>query len=262
MPWLKKLNKGHIHPGLVRVMERVLAKLEAANRPFKVYSGLRTFKEQNELYAQGRTKGTMGVVITKAKGGQSMHNYGLAVDLAPLNLLTEDPDDLWWPNPDQREGQVWTDLHHALHLAIRDIVLEDKLDDGLEYEWGGRWKFRDVPHCQVRTTLAELYAGHYPYCADVEWLVMAHTTFLFDTPWMNRRVQHLLNMQSYDAGAVDGVFGRQSTAAMNKFQRDQHLGDGTLEGPGLNRPLVERLVRLHQAAMSTLRGTLPEDLVG
>lgn len=34
------------------------------------------------LYAQGRT--TPGKIVTNAKPGQSAHNFGLAVDLAPL----------------------------------------------------------------------------------------------------------------------------------------------------------------------------------
>jgi len=40
---------------------------------------LRTFAEQDNLYAQGRTK--PGPVVTYAKGGQSYHNYGLAIDI-------------------------------------------------------------------------------------------------------------------------------------------------------------------------------------
>lgn len=43
---------------------------------------LRTIAEQNELYAQGRTK--KGTVVTNAKGGQSIHNYGLAFDIVLL----------------------------------------------------------------------------------------------------------------------------------------------------------------------------------
>lgn len=44
---------------------------------------LRTFQEQDALYAQGRTKlydtnGKKLGIVTKAKGGQSIHNYGLA----------------------------------------------------------------------------------------------------------------------------------------------------------------------------------------
>ena len=43
---------------------------------------LRTIKEQNDLYAQGRTK--PGKIVTNAKGGQSYHNYGLAIDIVLL----------------------------------------------------------------------------------------------------------------------------------------------------------------------------------
>ena len=43
---------------------------------------LRTIKEQDELYAQGRTK--PGKKVTNAKGGQSIHNYGLAFDIVLL----------------------------------------------------------------------------------------------------------------------------------------------------------------------------------
>lgn len=43
---------------------------------------LRTNKEQDDLYAQGRTKA--GKKVTNAKGGQSIHNYGLAFDIVIL----------------------------------------------------------------------------------------------------------------------------------------------------------------------------------
>lgn len=45
----------------------------------KVLSGTRTYAEQDALYAQGRT--TPGDRVTKAKGGQSNHNFGLAIDI-------------------------------------------------------------------------------------------------------------------------------------------------------------------------------------
>lgn len=43
---------------------------------------LRTIAEQNAIYAQGRTK--PGKIVTNAKGGQSIHNYGLAFDIVLL----------------------------------------------------------------------------------------------------------------------------------------------------------------------------------
>ena len=54
--------------------------------------GRRTIAEQNALYAQGRT--ALGKVVTKAQGGQSAHNFGLAVDLVPVKN-----NDLWWDAP-------------------------------------------------------------------------------------------------------------------------------------------------------------------
>jgi peptidoglycan LD-endopeptidase CwlK len=44
----------------------------------QISQGMRTFAEQNRLYAQGRT--SPGSIITNARGGQSNHNFGLAVD--------------------------------------------------------------------------------------------------------------------------------------------------------------------------------------
>src|ERR1043165_556102 len=57
---------------------------------------LRTFEEQNALYAQGRTK--PGQIVTNAKGGQSYHNYGLAIDFALLIDKNGDgkPDEVSW----------------------------------------------------------------------------------------------------------------------------------------------------------------------
>jgi peptidoglycan L-alanyl-D-glutamate endopeptidase CwlK len=49
--------------------------------PF-ITEGIRSFKESDEDYAQGRTK--PGPIISYAKGGQSYHNYGLAVDFVIL----------------------------------------------------------------------------------------------------------------------------------------------------------------------------------
>src|SRR5690349_7601657 len=46
-----------------------------------VVQGLRTWAQQQAIYDQGRTK--PGEIVTKAKPGQSYHNYGLAIDAVP-----------------------------------------------------------------------------------------------------------------------------------------------------------------------------------
>lgn len=243
MTWVKKINQKDIHPGLVNVINLTLDKLQRQGTPFKVYSGLRTFAEQDKLYAQGRTTG--GSIVTNARGGQSMHNYGLAVDLAPYNMLTEDPTDLWWPEPESRNGEIWYQLEKKLHEAAAEV--DASSPDNVEYEWGGRWKFRDVPHCQIKFTLSQLEKGEYPHCNDVFWLSRAHTTFLYGTDWMNKRVQYLLNMLSYNVGDVDGIFGSNTRKAMIQFQSDNSLDTVGV----ITKPTVDRLVRLHQKAIST-----------
>lgn len=49
-----------------------------------VYEGVRTSARQNELYAIGRTVQRSRKKVTNARGGQSMHQYGLAIDFGPL----------------------------------------------------------------------------------------------------------------------------------------------------------------------------------
>lgn len=46
-----------------------------------VSAGVRTWAEQNALYAQGRT--TPGKIVTNAQAGYSWHNFGCAVDCEP-----------------------------------------------------------------------------------------------------------------------------------------------------------------------------------
>ena len=90
-----------------------------------VTSGRRTIHEQNELYDQGRR--TPGDIVTKAKGGESPHNFGLAADLCPL----DSHGNPWWNAPDD----VWQVIHN---------LAEERgyLDSGYD------WKFCDRPHIE------------------------------------------------------------------------------------------------------------------
>jgi peptidoglycan LD-endopeptidase CwlK len=75
----------NLHP---KVRQDVIDTIDLVEAQFpktvaiRIVQGLRTIDEQNALYAQGRTK--PGPVVTKAVGGKSYHNYGLAIDFAIL----------------------------------------------------------------------------------------------------------------------------------------------------------------------------------
>lgn len=98
---------------------------------------LRTFDEQNELYAQGRTK--PGKVVTKARGGQSYHNYGLAVDI--VMLLDRDGNGTL-------EEASWDEHLDFDKDGISDWQEVVAIFKRYGWEWGGDWKFNDTPHFQ------------------------------------------------------------------------------------------------------------------
>ena len=106
---------------------------------------LRTFAEQDALFAQGRTK--PGGVVTNAKGGLSMHNYGLAVDI----VLILDGKTASWDVKGDFDGDGKSDWMEVVTIFKQH-----------GWEWGGDWKFYDAPHFQKTfgKSVRELLALH------------------------------------------------------------------------------------------------------
>jgi peptidoglycan L-alanyl-D-glutamate endopeptidase CwlK len=75
----KIIDKAHpkLRAELTKIIEEIQDKLTGSAK-IRLTQGLRTISYQNSLYAQGRT--VKDSIVTNAKGGQSNHNYGLAVD--------------------------------------------------------------------------------------------------------------------------------------------------------------------------------------
>lgn len=94
----------------------------------RILSGTRTYAEQNLLYAHGRN-GIPGPIITKAKGGQSNHNFGIAWDIGLFNVY----------------GTYITSDKEYRFFAEAVLPKMGSL------EWGGDWKsFKDYPHYQLK----------------------------------------------------------------------------------------------------------------
>lgn len=130
-----------LHPKVRAEVIQLIDKVEATlppNMAVRIVQGLRTIDEQNELYAQGRTK--PGNVVTNAKGGSSFHNYGLAIDFA---ILTDKDgngsfEDLSWDirKDNDKDG-------------IADWLEVVKVFEAAGWEWGGKWSsIKDYPHLQ------------------------------------------------------------------------------------------------------------------
>jgi len=73
-----------------QILEEASAKL-TGDYTLRFTHTLRTHAEQDKLYAQGRT--VKGSIVTNARGGQSYHNYGLAIDIC---LLSKDGTKVSW----------------------------------------------------------------------------------------------------------------------------------------------------------------------
>lgn len=90
-----------------------------------IYCTLRLDAEQDALYAIGRT--LPGRIVTNARGGESAHNYGLALDGAPLI-----------------HGRIAWDDHP--HWALYGKVA---MDCGLEWAGAPSYPFKEMPHVQL-----------------------------------------------------------------------------------------------------------------
>lgn len=128
-------NLNDLHPKVKNLAQAFIKECAQAGIDVLVTSTYRDHESQDALYAQGRT--AKGNKVTNAKGGQSFHNWKVAFDFVPIvnGKAIWDDTDLWY-----KCGR------------IAEMV-------GLE--WGGRWKFKDMPHCQFTggLTLAEFQSG-------------------------------------------------------------------------------------------------------
>lgn len=109
---------------------------QQAGIPIRATAGFRTCEAQNNLYAQGRTK--PGNIVTNAKCGDSLHNYGVAFDIC---FDSKTP-------------------------YVGDWEKVGKIGESLGLEWGGRWtKFPDRPHFQLLLgyTLKDFKSGNVDY---------------------------------------------------------------------------------------------------
>lgn len=69
-----------VHPSLLEVARRHIGQLQAEGIDARVISGYRSYAAQDALYARGRT--APGPRVTRARGGESYHNFGVAYDIA------------------------------------------------------------------------------------------------------------------------------------------------------------------------------------
>ena len=125
-----------LHPKLQEIIPNLIEKCEKQGISIKIGECLRTVKEQDELYAQGRTK--PGSIVTNAKGSNysSMHQWGVAFDF----YLDMDIDG---------DG---TKSDDAFNNSKKTFQKVGAIGKELGLEWGGDWRsIVDMPHFQLDT---------------------------------------------------------------------------------------------------------------
>lgn len=109
-----------VDPVLAEFVRAFVRELERRQLPFFVHELLRSRERQNALFKQG---------VTKARFGQSSHNFGLGVDIVHY-------------------GRYW-DLTPKEWAIVGVIGKEVARKRGVSVVWGGDWSFYDPAHWEL-----------------------------------------------------------------------------------------------------------------
>lgn len=137
-----------LNPVVEERSNQLIEKAAAKGITILITDGFRSVSEQNLLYEKGRT--TEGNIVTNAKGGESYHNFGLAVDFA-IKLPS---GEVIWDRQYDGNGNSVSDWTEVVTIAKK-----------LGFDWGGDWKnFKDYPHLQMDfgLAIADLQNGERP----------------------------------------------------------------------------------------------------
>lgn len=137
-----------LHHTVEEKTNELIQKASSKGISIMITDGFRSNADQDAIYAEGRT--ASGNVVTNARGGESYHNYGLAIDFALKNERGEAIWDMQYDGNGNGEAD-W--------MEVVDLAKE------LGFEWGGDWaNFKDYPHLQMNfgLTINQLQNGYMP----------------------------------------------------------------------------------------------------
>jgi peptidoglycan LD-endopeptidase CwlK len=137
-----------LHPIVLERSNQLIQQSAEKGIVILITDDFRSAEDQDRLYEQGRT--AAGNIVTHARGGESFHNFGLAIDFA---IKTPSENVIWDMQYDGNQNGK-PDWDEVVELA-----------KALGFEWGGDWaQFKDYPHLQMNfgLTLADLQNGKRP----------------------------------------------------------------------------------------------------
>ena len=137
-----------LHPVVQERTNQLVQQAAQKGISIVITDDFRSAEDQDLLFEKGRS--TEGNIVTHAKGGESYHNFGLAVDFA----IKTSSDDVIWDMKYDGNGNSVADWTEVVQLAKE-----------LGFNWGGDWaNFKDYPHLQMNfgLSIAELQGGQRP----------------------------------------------------------------------------------------------------
>lgn len=149
-----RINLDLLYPPFLEKALQLIANCEARGARYVATYGYRTYVEQMQLWAKGRTQGTK--VVTNAMPGESSHNFGLAIDFVRDTDLEKQGVQPGWAPADYQvlieeagklglhSGASYKDFPHVAwpnYITKADMAPLDK-----------RWKSQD---CQKLPTLVD-----------------------------------------------------------------------------------------------------------
>lgn len=199
-------NLNGLNPIVREATERLIANCEARGVDIRITQGYRSISEQNTLFAQGRTK--PGEKVTDARGGQSYHNYGLAIDFC---LLINGKQASWSMVADGDKDGVrdWA-----------EVVNEAKR---LGFAWGGDWSgWKDYPHFEMTfgLSISDLQRGKRPPTGITAKAAVVNPGKLIQVGSSGKDVERIQRALGVKA---DGVFGKGTESTVKEFQKRKGL---------------------------------------
>lgn len=137
-----------LHPIVEGKSTALIKKAQEIGIPILISEGFRSVESQDVLYEKGRT--IEGNIVTHARGGESYHNYGLAIDFVLQNS----------------DGSISYDLYRDLNEnGEADWFEVIRIGKELGFSSGADWQgFKDYPHLEYTFDLSirELKDGWRP----------------------------------------------------------------------------------------------------
>ncbi|MER9486828.1 M15 family metallopeptidase [Mesorhizobium sp. M0563] len=116
---MRALREG-AHPDILEFEKRLVTRMRKQDVPLYCHCCVRSMDDQNAAFVQGHSK---------AKAGQSAHNYGMAIDVI-------------------HSVHGWN-LQRLSWALLGHIGQEISVQSGIEITWGGEWKFYDPAHWEL-----------------------------------------------------------------------------------------------------------------